>query len=167
MQKYAIPGVKLPVSIMYFLIQDPKMKEFVYQRCRKAVRLMLCSNAPLPTELTNQWRNITGHSILQSFSKPVATGCHPSYVKLLKQRRSSVAWYVLSYLIFIYIQIHRFISSSIKSTNSKLFYLSHYTIWFMLNYLYTFLSHSLSIVFHTVKFSWIACLHYPILYSLR
>ena len=76
---------------MYFLFQDPKMKEFVYQRCRKAVRLMLCSNAPLPTELTDQWRNITGHSILQSFSKPVATGCHPSYVKLLKQRRSSVA----------------------------------------------------------------------------
>merc|ERR1719150_450061 len=73
------------------LFKDPKMKEFVYQRCRKAVRLMLCSNAPLPTELTDQWRNITGHSILQSFSKPVATGCHPSYVKLLKQRRSSVA----------------------------------------------------------------------------
>jgi len=33
--------------------------------------------------------------------------------------------------------------------------------------LFTFLSHLLSIVFHTVKFSWRACLHYPRRFRLR
>merc|ERR1712038_479599 len=71
------------------LFQDPKQKEFVYKRCRKMVRLMLCANEPLPYGLTDQWRQITGHSILQTFSKPEANGCHPSYVKLLKGKRQS------------------------------------------------------------------------------
>lgn len=74
------------------LFRDPKQKEFVYNRCRKVVRLMLCSNAPLPHGLIDQWRQITGHSILNTFSKPQANGCHPSYIRLLKGKcRSSVA----------------------------------------------------------------------------
>ena len=67
------------------------MKDFVYTRCRKAIRLMLCGNDKLPTEIEDQWRQITGHSVLQSHSKPEANGCHPSYVKMLRgKRRSSI-----------------------------------------------------------------------------
>jgi len=68
------------------MFKDPKMKDFVYTRCRKAVRLMLCSNAELPADLAENWRQITGHSILQSFSKPQHTG---TYVKLLRGKRQS------------------------------------------------------------------------------
>lgn len=74
------------------LFMDPRQKEFVYNRCRKVVRLMLCNNEPLPTGLADQWRDITGHSVLNTFSQPQANGCHPSYVRLLNgKRRSSVA----------------------------------------------------------------------------
>jgi len=53
---------------------------------------MLCNDEPLPTGLAEQWREITGHSILNTFSQPQANGCHPSYVRLLNgKRRSSVA----------------------------------------------------------------------------
>jgi len=76
----------------HVLFMNPKQKEFVYNRCRKAVRLMLCNDEPLPTGLAEQWREITGHSILNTFSQPQANGCHPSYVRLLNgKRRSSVA----------------------------------------------------------------------------
>lgn len=54
------------------VFQDPKQKEFVYNRCRNKMRLMLCSKEELPHGLTDQWREITGHSILQNFSKPKA-----------------------------------------------------------------------------------------------
>jgi len=76
----------------HVLFMDPKQKEFVYNRCRKAVRLMLCNDEPLPTGLADQWRDITGHSILNTISQPQHIGCHSSYVRLLNgKRRSSVA----------------------------------------------------------------------------
>ena len=62
------------------------MKEFVYNRCRKDVRLMMCGSSHLPSGLSEEWRQITGHSILQSFSQPEASGLHASYLRLQNQK---------------------------------------------------------------------------------
>ena len=67
------------------------MKEFVYNKCRKRVRLMMSGTAHLPTGLTEEWRQVTGHSILQNFNQAEPSGVHASYIRLLNgKRRSSI-----------------------------------------------------------------------------
>jgi len=49
------------------IFKDKKTKDYVKQNCSKRQRLMMSSTNTLPASLVQQWKNITGHRIMENF----------------------------------------------------------------------------------------------------
>jgi len=49
------------------LFKDKKTRDYVRTTCGKRIRLMMSSTATLPPQITTQWKNMTGHRIMENF----------------------------------------------------------------------------------------------------
>jgi len=49
------------------LFKDKKTKDYVKTTCAKRIRLMMSSTATLPPQIITQWKNVTGHRVLENF----------------------------------------------------------------------------------------------------
>jgi len=49
------------------IFKDKKTRDYVKVQCSKRMRLMMSSTATLPPPVSHQWRNVTGHRILENY----------------------------------------------------------------------------------------------------
>jgi len=49
------------------IFKDKKSRDYVKATCSKRLRLMMSSSATLPSTVTMQWKNVTGHRILENY----------------------------------------------------------------------------------------------------
>lgn len=49
------------------LFKDKKTRDYVKTTCAKRIRLMMSSTATLPPQIITQWKNVTGHRVLENF----------------------------------------------------------------------------------------------------
>lgn len=49
------------------LCKDKKTKDYVKSSCGKRIRLMVSSTSSLPNSVISQWKNVTGHKIVDNF----------------------------------------------------------------------------------------------------
>lgn len=65
------PGVPLMYSQLLTkadeLFKDKKTRDYVKTTCSKQIRLMMSSTATLPPNIVTQWKNVTGHRVLENF----------------------------------------------------------------------------------------------------
>lgn len=47
--------------------KNPKMCEYIKSHCETKIRLMVSGSAPLPAPVFHQWRDITGHRLLERY----------------------------------------------------------------------------------------------------
>jgi len=67
------------------LFKDKKTKEYVKSACTKRLRHMISSTSALPISLSAQWKNISGHKILDTFtSTESGTGLESRETQLVK-----------------------------------------------------------------------------------
>jgi len=66
---------------------DKKTKEYVKTACTKRIRLMVSSSSALPASLNTQWKNITGHKIVDNFvSTESGTGLEARETQIVRFR---------------------------------------------------------------------------------
>jgi len=69
------------------LCKDKKTKEYVKSACTKRLRLMVSSSSSLPHSVISQWKNISGHGILDTFTATESgTGLESKETQLVKFR---------------------------------------------------------------------------------
>eukprot|EP00092_Neocalanus_flemingeri_P022261 GFUD01024140.1.p1 GENE.GFUD01024140.1~~GFUD01024140.1.p1 ORF type:complete len:636 (+),score=166.22 GFUD01024140.1:685-2592(+) len=65
------PGVPIMYSQLLTkadeLFKDKKTRDYVKTTCAKRIRLMMSSTATLPPQIITQWKNVTGHRVLENF----------------------------------------------------------------------------------------------------
>jgi len=65
------PGVPIMYNQLLLkadeLFKDKKTREYVKTTCAKRIRLMMSSTATLSPQIVNQWKNVTGHRVLENF----------------------------------------------------------------------------------------------------
>jgi malonyl-CoA/methylmalonyl-CoA synthetase len=65
------PGVPVMYSQLLAkadeLFKDKKTRDYVKTTCSKRIRLMMSSTATLPPQIVTQWKNVTGHRVLENF----------------------------------------------------------------------------------------------------
>jgi len=65
------PGVPIMYSQLLTkadeLFKDKKTRDYVKTTCSKRIRLMMSSTATLPPHIIAQWKNVTGHRVLENF----------------------------------------------------------------------------------------------------
>jgi len=65
------PGVPIMYSQLLSkadeLFKDKKTRDYVKTTCAKRIRLMMSSTATLPPPIVTQWKNVTGHRVLENF----------------------------------------------------------------------------------------------------
>lgn len=69
------------------LFKDKKTKEYVKSACGKRVRLMVSSTSALSPSVSTQWKNVTGHKILDNFvSTETGTGLETKETQIVRYR---------------------------------------------------------------------------------
>lgn len=69
------------------LFKDKKTKEYVKSACGKRVRLMVSSTSALSPSVLAQWKNVTGHKILDNFvSTETGTGLESKETQIVRYR---------------------------------------------------------------------------------
>jgi len=69
------------------LFKDKKTKEYVKSACGKRVRLMVSSTSALSPSVLSQWKNVTGHKILDNFvSTETGTGLETKETQIVRYR---------------------------------------------------------------------------------
>merc|ERR1719233_2541245 len=58
---------KAPASVKICTFIRKKTRDYVKTTCSKRIRLMMSSTATLPPHIIAQWKNVTGHRVLENF----------------------------------------------------------------------------------------------------